>query len=1520
MNNWDILDRYFADHDYPFTNHHISSFSELIKTYIPRSINAGNAISMVKYEDDKSLIMKADVWIGGYEGNEIFIDKPFIYEDGVSVLLTPNEARLRSLTYQTNIYCNIIVDITDHEGKIIQKKFENIPIGAIPIMIHSSPCILHKEGDAVLRKLGECVNDVGGYFIIDGKEKVIVSQERISTNTLFTVETKEDDNMFSHKGVIRCIGEKGESSIYPKAIVFNLVKHPVSLYFKNGDDDDSGNHTSVTTDDGDDLMIKNKLKFGGKGLNQITNGENVLQPIHGDYKNIQTDGGGGGGGGGENTSYKYTYKQNSILLQLPNIEGYIPLNTLFRALGIESDREIYDLLISDDELSEVERLKFEDFLRPTFCNTDNVYTTLEAITYLKDRTRYKTVEYLQGILILDIFPNIEIFENKPKYLAYLVREFIKVPLGISPVSDRDGYIFKRVDISGVLLGQLFNESYEKLTKFIRNKMDQFYYYGVWKQTNNYDLFINNDNISRLIPHLFLTETFLKSLKGRWGLSDDDNPELGKVQDLSRISYIGFLSHLRRVGNSLDPSLKITSPHKLHGQQWGIMCPFETPDGGSIGYLKNLALLAKISSGVQSDEIKECLAYLSKYINVVLLQNCKNSYVLKKDICRILINNTLYATTSDPHNLVMAMRLFRRNGLFNILNSITWNVQSNEIKIFTEPSRPCRPVIILSTGRDNTQEPFDNKIKKNTNWLELICGSLSYFKDYELHLDDIYSRMGFIQPEEISELKDVFGTGDDKKDFENLLKKLNRTASKIEYLDIEEENQCYIAMFENDIDSFHTHLEIHPSTIMSVVSANIPMSNHSFAPRNLFHAAQSKQALGIYATNFNKRFDTMSYVFHYPQKPIVTTRNSQYTKSDEMPNGFNLIVAVMSYSGFNQEDSLMINRSAIDRGLGKISYYKSISLSAKVESPIERTIFINPTILVNKGIKVHGYKDSVDYSHLNDEGFISEGVHIPKGKSVAIIGMVIERDVFKDVKKGIFVEKVKVKEYVDKSHVSDIHLYGKIDKVYVTAKTKGDDSRICKVRFLNIRDPEFGDKHSSRHGQKGVIGRIFKEEDMPFTKEGLRPDIIMNSHAFPSRMTIAHIVECVYAKLCTMQGTIGDGTVFLPIDKDAIYDKLENEHQFQKHGNEILYNGQSGEMIDADIFIGPVFYFRLKHMVADKINSRSTGPKTFLTRQPTSGRRKHGGLRIGEMEKDAVLSHGFSLFTKESMMERSDKYSWSICKKCGIMASGECKVCNTEDNVNIETPYSFKLLNQELETMNIQMRFLTDTISTSYEKDNIAALKSIKKEKAGKEDVKAADKVADKAAVKETKEVKKGKEIKKKECPEGTVLNPQTGRCISKTGALAKKLKLGGGDDAVDLEENIIADADIPFDDFSEEDALALEKENTENAEMRGNEFPPVYGSTDDPPTIEEEPDISDDVENNGIYGTGEVKSEINFDEIDEMPENDVGGEDVGEGEGEGDGGGDGEGDGEIADKAVEQNEQKEDDIKVILLSCSKADK
>ena len=456
---------------------------------------------------------------------------------------------------------------------------------------------------------------------------------------------------------------------------------------------------------------------------------------------------------------------------------------------------------------------------------------------------------------------------------------------------------------------------------------------------------------------------------------------------------------------------------------------------------------------------------------------------------------------------------------------------------------------------------------------------------------------------------------------------------------------------------------------------IDSSDHSFIGGNCFavsNCAMGKQALGIFASNFTNRIDTMGHIINYPQKPIVSTKLSKYTNSNELPSGVNAIVAIMTHSGFNQEDSVMINKSALDRGLFTSTYYKAFrDQCAKNHSSGEEEIFINPTELTT-------IKPSFSYEKLDETGFVPKNTYID-GNDI-IVGKVMPR-------------KLNGKNtYNDNSSAMKANDDGYIDYNYVGTNSEG--YKFCKIRIRKNRKPEVGDKVASRSAQKGSIGMIYEHQDMPFTKDGIVPDIIINPHAIPSRMTMAQLMECIMGKVSCYLGAEGDATPFNNCGVENISRLLEKTG-LERYGNEIMYNGRTGEQIKTEIFIGPTYYQRLKHMVADKIHSRgSNGPIVMLTRQCSEGRARGGGLRLGEMERDCFIGHGTASFLKEKMLDCADNYRVFICKECGMIANVnpdkniyKCTYCKNATNiVQIRIPYAFKLLTQELYTMNVVMRY------------------------------------------------------------------------------------------------------------------------------------------------------------------------------------------------------------------------------------------
>ena len=1139
MDIWKIIDTYFTNNQYYLTRHHIESYNEFVSDKIPYIIKTLNPFIIVK--DNSKYKIEVNI-------SEKVTILPPKYDD--ESVLYPNLARLHNKNY----FCDLLSDITikyyDNTKLVNEHKFESKKIGSIPIMLHSNLCYLHNLGNDDLQQLGECPYDQGGYFIVDGKEKVIISQERIATNQLFISEPKDPEVDFI-EGMIRSTSLS--NALFPKTIKFWLRK-----------------------DDRDPRSFHIKMKV----------------------MNI-------------------------------NIE-YIPIFLIFRALGIESDKDIIDYIVLNDRY-------LIDHLTSSIIDASNVqlketnvYTQSHALEYLANFVKYQNIDYVKYIFINDLFPNVgDNFREKAMYLGYLINKLIKTKIGIIKQNNRDNYMFKRVDTTGILLGNIFRDFYNQYRNNIRSMIDREYTLGA---NNKYQI-VNQSNINRIFPFSIIEDGLYKSLKGNWGLTGDPS-EQGIVQDVSRLSYNSYVSHLRRVNTPIDRSIKLVAPHRLDSPQWGIMCPIESPDGGNIGLLKHMAATCEISLESNREEIIKCLTDLEvKFLNDI------NPYNIL-DHAKVKLNNNWLGVHNNPKYLCDTLRSYRRTGILNAFISISWNILENEIDIYSDAGRCCRPLIIANK--------FNDIDFNASTWTSLVNG-YTYSYTYDL-----------------------------KKEIK---------MSSFEYVDCFETNTLYIAMKEKDVTKRHTHIEIHPCLCVSMYTNTIPFANHNQAPRNVFSGQQGKQALGIYTTSFNHRIDTASYILHYPQRSLVTTKMAKYTFKNKMPNGENLIVAIATYTGYNQEDSIIVNKSSIQRGMFNVSYFKAIIDSEDVNKQNNQNVlFDNPVKLKQEGKNIE-FKQA-NWSKIDDNGFPIENEYI--NENDCYIGKVnVESKYIKDANDTIFNDNNIQKFYKDKSKIADKTINGKIDKVIIY---ENNEMKQLKVRLRKFRIPELGDKMASSHGQKGVCGMVLPQEDMPFTKDGLVPDIIVNPHAFPSRMTIAHLIECVISKLCCLRGNYVDGTLFEDHCTEDYYNMLST-YKYQKYGDEILYNGFTGDQIQTEIFIGPTYYYRLKHMVKDKINYRSGGPLESLTKQPTQGRANGGGLRIGEMETNAILGHGITSFITESMTTRSDKYDTYIDSETGedIIYNEKDKMYSSLHAQKIQYPYAMKLLKQEVQSLGVNMKLTTKNI-------------------------------------------------------------------------------------------------------------------------------------------------------------------------------------------------------------------------------------
>lgn len=494
--------------------------------------------------------------------------------------------------------------------------------------------------------------------------------------------------------------------------------------------------------------------------------------------------------------------------------------------------------------------------------------------------------------------------------------------------------------------------------------------------------------------------------------------------------------------------------------------------------------------------------------------------------------------------------------------------------------------------------------------------------------------------------------------------------KIEYLDAEEEENALVAMNREDITDDHSHLELDPAITHGISASLVVYPQNNRGDRVNYGAKMSGQGLGMYATNFHTRYDTNANILSYPQTPIVETESSEHIIGKH-PIGQNLIIAVSSFEGYNMEDAVIYNKASIERGLGRSFYFRTYTTESKRYWGGQKDEIGIPDKDVRR------YRGEKAYSHLSDDGIVNPETTVDSGDILVAktsppkflgsseevkMGLASKRETSTTVRHG---EK------------------GEVDKVMISETDEGD--KLIKVKLREERIPELGDKFATRHGQKGVIGLIVPEEDLPFTKDGITPDIILSTHAIPSRMTVSQLIEIIAGKTAAMRGEKVDGTAFKGEKEEKLRKELEN-NGFRYDGKEKLYNGITGEALDAQILIGPGYYMKLKHMVGDKVHARSRGPVTLLTKQPTAGRAREGGLRLGEMEKDCFVAHGSSLLLKERF--GSDKTNVLICKNCGEIGVYDrregkkyCPKCGEEEElVEAELPQAFLLLLNEMKSL------------------------------------------------------------------------------------------------------------------------------------------------------------------------------------------------------------------------------------------------
>jgi DNA-directed RNA polymerase II subunit RPB2 len=1201
---------------------HKESYENFVEKDIPRIISIFNPI-MIQLNEQNQYIR-----ITFHEENQLY--PPVNYENNRLVRpMVPNDARYRSLSYMGSLFTDVTVEkleiFPNTQERVISVNKQKIEYAKIPIMVQSKFCNLRNMTGISLKETGECEYDKGGYFIINGTEKVIIAQEKAATNKIFVYSSKN-----------------------PK---FNYI---CEIW-------------TTTKNNPYILAKKTALKY-----------------------------------------YRETTKTNfgnTIKVTLPLIRQDIPVCILFRALGVLSDQEILQHCMLYDSESYKFLIPSINDIESNFSSESavrHIYNQEDALLYISkyinlmgantqntaggslqttEKKEQMRINMVQNILHNQFLSHLgDDINAKAYFLGTMVHKLYLTIIGLREQDDRDHYSNKRIDTTGIKMSELFYNHFQKLVKDIRNS----YKTKATSESFNINTIIKPSIIESAFKYALATGNF-----GVKGISKVG--QVGIAQLLNRLTYISTLSNMRRINVPLEKTNKMVEPHRLHNTQYGYICPYETPEGTNVGLVKNIALTAHITSDLSPIENEKIRDTILKSIISFGKTTLSDYY----NYTRVYMNGELLGVTNKPIELETHLRYQKVTSKMNQYVSISWNKFENEINIFTDGGRFVRPLFMVNpqTNVLKIMDKFslpgfrERFFKNQICWEYLYNGvSLSSWPDSSLNIGASSS-----------------GTPQQNySPYEN--------GGVIEYLDLEEEEVMMIAMSKTDLDENienmkkvntefirYTHCEIHPICMFSVLTCTIPFGNHNQGPRLTFQGAMGKQALGIPITNFLSQLDTSMHIMYYPQKPIVNSWISKYINVRELPSGINAIVAFASYSGYNQEDSLILNQGAIDRGIFRTTYYRTYKDEEK-KSQItgEKENFGLPPQTSETTNTKKASAEKIDPS----TGFVRVNEKVKEGDIIISKFIEVKND------KGDKTPAATSKKYKDISIILRANEDGTVDSVTPANCRNGDGYRFCKVRIRTERIPEIGDKFSSKHGQKGTCGITYNQEDMPFTKSGLVPDIIVNPHAIPSRMTIAQLMECLLGKLGCLHASEMDASIYNRVQIDDISSIMKNFYDFNEFGDEILYNGMTGQQLKVKIFIGPTYYQRLKHMVVDKIHSRATGPINILTRQPAEGRSRSGGLRAGEMERDCMIAHGMARFLRERMMDLSDRFEIYVCKDCHMCAISNpdmniyfCKSCQTRNYQNgqiytpriakVLLPYSMKLLQNELLAMCITTKLITE---------------------------------------------------------------------------------------------------------------------------------------------------------------------------------------------------------------------------------------
>lgn len=1166
---WTVLESYFNGQQLErFVRHQLESYNNFVGYQISKTIEMFNPVHIASEQD-------FDIESKKY-ALEIFITfenfniyRPQIHENnGATKLMFPQEARLRNFTYAASTTIDINIKFLVRTGPALENT--QIIYKTIPRVHIGKLPIMLKSNICVLNQYKHFDNDQTGECRYDAGGYFIING---SEKTVLGQERAAENRVYC----------------------FNIEKNEPKYLWK--------------------AEIKSVPDFKCISPKQIS----MLLSS-------------------KNNGFGFP-----IVLEIPRVKQPIPLFVVFRALGLLSDKEICEKIVLS--IDDAKNKKLLGALQASVIEANAHCTQEECVRYITTFVMYTPInmdretgqkkkhEFTLEILNNDLFPHCHTMEQKIYFLGYMANRLLLAYFNVVKQDDRDSYLNKRVDLTGTLLNNLYRNYFNKLVKDMEKQVIREINTGSWRSKDDYENIINLTNVYKIIKSSTIENGIKRALStGDFGIKHSNSNKVGVAQVYNRLNYVSSLSHARRISTPTDKSGKLIPPRKLHNTSWGYLCPAETPEGQSVGVVKNLSCMTHVT--IYSNSLP-----LYEYIipNIVKLEEAGLTTIDVFDKVKVFINGAWVGIALDPLGLFEALKDKKHKGIINVYTSVVFDYKLKEIRVCNDSGRFTRPLLRVKDRNILVTDTILQKLRTGEfNWDHLLTSS-----------------------------------------------KLEEAV--LEYIDPEEQSWAMIATKPRDLVHpehslyRYTHCEIHPSTIFGVLASCIPFPEHNQSPRNTYQCAQGKQAMGVYVTNYENRMDKTAYILNYPMRPLVETRIMDLISLNKIPSGSQLVVAIMTHTGYNQEDSLLINKGSVDRGMALVTVYHTEKDEDKQKINGDEEIRCKPDSSKTKGLKMG------NYTKVNSKGVIPENTLV-ENRDVIIAKVTPIKENRND--------HTKVVKFEDQSKIYKTNEETYIDKNYIDRN--GEGYNFAKVRLRTMRKPVIGDKFSSRHGQKGTVGNIIPECDMPYTANGVRPDIIINPHAIPSRMTIGQLKETVLGKVLVELGLFGDGTSFGDFELTDICQLLLNAG-YEAHGNELLYDGLTGEQAECSVFMGPVFYQRLKHMVSDKAHSRSIGPMVNLTRQPAEGRSRDGGLRFGEMERDCMVSHGAARFTRGRMYDASDKYAVYACRKCGLIASYNdkmhihiCHTCgNRADFAYVEIPYACKLLFQELNTMNIAPRLVTE---------------------------------------------------------------------------------------------------------------------------------------------------------------------------------------------------------------------------------------